>query len=133
MANIENTYFLGPMGDLDPTELNNLETNRLPFKQSTMSSSVWKKTFRAWPHQLDGWRDWYRRVARTHRANWVTHDLDQCITLSLSDMKKNETLLKSASYFWSNVFNAFMFGHGPMIVTLVDVQMLTSHKIAGPL
>ena len=43
-TNVENAYFLGPMGDPDPTELINLERNRLPFKKSTMSPSVWDKT-----------------------------------------------------------------------------------------
>jgi hypothetical protein len=27
-------------------------------------------------------------------------------------MKKNEPLLKAISYFWSNTYNAFLFGHG---------------------
>ena len=45
-------------------------------------------------------------------------------------MKKNESLLKSASYFWSNAINAFIFGHGPMIVTLAYVHMLTGLRIA---
>ena len=119
------------MGDPDPTELINLETNRLPFKQSTMSPSVWDKTFRAWPLPLDGWRDWYLRVAKIHQARWVTYDLDQCIALSLSNIKKNEPLLRSASYFWSNAFNTFIFGHGPMIVTMADIHMLTGLRITG--
>ena len=82
-TNIENAYFLGPMGDPDPTELINLQTNRLPFKKSTMSPSVWDKTFNPWSLPLDGWRDWYLRVAKTHQARWVTYDLDQCIAFSL--------------------------------------------------
>jgi hypothetical protein len=48
-------------------------------------------------------------------------------------MKRNEPLLKAVSYFWSNAFNAFIFGHGPMTITLVDIFMLTSLRIAGPL
>jgi hypothetical protein len=121
------------MGDLDPIELINLEIDMLPFRQSTMSTSVWNKTFRAWLLPLNGWRDWYLRVAKTHQARWVTYDLDQCIALSLSNIKKNEPLLRLASYFWSNAFNAFIFGHGPMIVTLADIHMLTGLRITGPL
>jgi hypothetical protein len=118
------------MGDPDPTELINLEIGRLPFKQTTMSRSVWNKTFRAWLLLLNEWRDWYLRVAKTHQTKWVDYDLDQCIALSLSNIKKNEPMLKSASYFWSN---AFIFGHGPMTVTLADIHMLTSLRIIGSL
>jgi hypothetical protein len=121
------------MGDPDPIELINLEIDMLPFRQSTMSPSAWNKTFRAWLLPLDGWRDWYLRVAKTHQARWVTYDLDQCIALSLSNIKKNEPLLRLASYFWSNAFNAFIFGHGPMTVTLADIHMLTGLRITGPL
>jgi len=98
-----------------------------------MSPSVWDQTFRAWPLPLDGWRDWYLRVAKTHQTGCVTYDLDQCIALSLSNIKKNEPMLRSASYFWSNAFNAFIFGHGPMMVTLADIHMLTGLRITGPL
>jgi hypothetical protein len=115
------------MGNPDPTELINLETNR----RSTMSPSVWNKTFRAWPHPLDGWRDWYLGVAKTHQAKWVTYALDQRIALSLSNIKKNELMLRSTSYFWSNAFNTFLFGHGPMIVTLANIHMLTGLRIIG--
>lgn len=41
-------------------------------------------------------------------------------------------MLKSVSYFWSNAFNAFIFEHGPMIVTLADIHMLTGLRIIGP-
>lgn len=132
-TDVENAYYLGPMGDPDPTELINLETDRLPFKQSTMNPSVWNKTFRAWLLPLGGWRDWYLRVAKAHQTEWVTYDLDQCIALSLSNTKKNEPMLRSISCFWSNAYNAFIFGHGPMIVTLADIFMLTNLRITGSL
>ena len=96
-----------------------------------MSPSVWDKTFNPWSLPLDGWRDWYLRVAKTHQARWVTYDLDQCIALSLSNIKKNEPLLRCASYFWSNAFIAFIFGHGPMTITLADIHMLTGLRIIG--
>ena len=132
-TNVENAYLLGSMGDPDPTELINLEIDRLSFKQSTMNPLVWNKTFWAWPLPLDGWREWYLRVAKTHQTSWVTYDLDQCIALSLSNIKKNEPMLKLVSYFWSKAFNAFIFGHGPMIVTLADIHMLTGLRIIGTL
>lgn len=48
-------------------------------------------------------------------------------------MKRNDSLLKAASYFWSNDFNAFIFGHSPMTITLADVFMLTGLRITDPL
>ena len=44
-------------------------------------------------------------------------------------MERNDSLLNSASYFWSNALNAFVFGHGPMTITLADVYMLTGLRI----
>ena len=41
----------------------------------------------------------------------------------------NEPMLISASYFWSDGLNAFMFNHGPMTPTLMDVVMLTGLNI----
>ena len=47
-------------------------------------------------------------------------------------MIRNEPMLISASYFWSDALNAFMFNHGPMIPTLMDVVMLTGQNIHAP-
>ena len=55
--------------------------------------------------------------------------MNQCLTLSLCGMEWNDLLLISASYFWSNTLNAFVFCHGPMTITLADVYMLTSLRI----
>ena len=57
--------------------------------------------------------------------------MNQCLTLSLSGMERNDSLLISASYFWSNALNAFVFSHGPMTITLADVYMLTGLRITG--
>ena len=46
-------------------------------------------------------------------------------------MERNDSLLISISYFWSNAFNAFVFGHGPMTITLADVYMLIGLRITG--
>jgi len=48
-------------------------------------------------------------------------------------MNKNEPLLISASHFCSDALNAFLFGHGPMTITLADIEMLTCLNITGPL
>ena len=47
-------------------------------------------------------------------------------------MIRNEPMIISASYFWSDAFNAFMFNHGPVTPTLMDVMMLTSLNIHAP-
>jgi len=44
-------------------------------------------------------------------------------------MKKNESMMISASYFWSDTFNAFIFGHVPASPTLADIVMLTGLNI----
>ena len=64
-------------------------------------------------------------------GDWELYDLNQCLKLSLSGMERNDSLLISASYFWSNTLNAFVFGHGPMTITLADVYMLTGLRITG--
>jgi len=46
-------------------------------------------------------------------------EIHQCITLSLSEIKKNESIFITASYFWSNSANTFISSHCPMAVTLV--------------
>ena len=38
-AVVPNAYYLGPMGDPDPSDFINLETNRIPFKQSIVDLS----------------------------------------------------------------------------------------------
>ena len=38
-------------------------------------------------------------------------------------------MLISASFFWSDAINAFMFNYGPMTPTLMDVMMLIDLNI----
>jgi hypothetical protein len=76
-----------------------------------------------------GWRDWFRRVSERKARDWELSNLNQCLTLSLSGMERNEPLLISASYFWSNALNAFIFGQSPMTITLADIHVLTGLKI----
>jgi hypothetical protein len=45
-------------------------------------------------------------------------------------MERKESMLIAASYFWSDTFNAFIFGHGPASPTLADVVMLTGLDVA---
>ena len=118
---------LGPMGNLDPTDMINLETSRIPLKASNMTSD-WSLAFRSWLNVTPGWRNWFRRVAGSHRATWEQYDISQCLNLSLSEMVKNEAMHISASYYWSDAINAFLFGHGPIL----DVMMLTGLNITTP-
>ena len=117
---------LGPLGDPDPTDLINAETNRIPFRAKNFSLDLWKDTFCSWPSPTVGWKDWFLRVSHSNEVQWGERKLDQCIRLSIADMHRNESLLIAASYFWSDTLNAFVFGHGPASPTLADVVMLTS-------
>jgi len=72
-------------------------------------------------------------VSDKNGQDWEVYNLNQCLTLSLPGMEKNDSLLIATSYFWSNTLNAFVFGHGPMTITLVDVYMLTGLRIIGPM
>ena len=96
-----NVYFLGPMGDPDPSDFICQETNRIPFKQSVVDLSSWntKTSFRNWPKMPRGWRDWFHRVSGKKARDWEIYDLNQCLTLTLSEMERNNSLLISASYF----------------------------------
>ena len=121
---------LGPLGDPDPTDLINTKTNRIPFRAENFSLDLWKDTFRSWPNPTKGWKDWFLRVSKTHEGRWSERNIDQCIRLSIADMERNESMLIAASYFWSDTFNAFIFGHGPASPTLADVVMLTGLDVA---
>ena len=120
---------LGPMSNLDPTSIINSETGKIPLKASNMTSD-WSLAFRSWPNIIPGWMNWFRRVAGVYRADWEQYDISQCLNLSLF-IVKNEPMLKSASFFWSDAINAFLFGHGPMTLTLLDVMMLTGLNITA--
>ena len=78
-----------------------------------------------------GWRDWFRRVSEKKAGDWEIYDLNQCLTLSLSGMERNDSLLISTSYFWSNTLNASVFGHGPMTIILTNIYMLIDLRITG--
>jgi len=102
---------LGPLGNPDPTDLINAETNRIPFRAKNFSLDLLKDTFRSWPSSTKGWKDWFLRVSNTNEVQWGERKLDQCIRLSIADMDRNESLLIAASNFWSDTLNAFLFGH----------------------
>ena len=47
-------------------------------------------------------------------------------------LEKNENLLKTIGYFWSDALNCFLFGHSTMAPTLMDVAMMTGLDIVSP-
>jgi hypothetical protein len=53
------------------------------------------------------------------------------LCLSLSPLEKDANLLKTIGYFLSDALNCFLFGHGPMTPTLLDVMMITGLDIAS--
>jgi hypothetical protein len=78
-----------------------------------------------------GWRNGYCRVSAKNRSFWKKYKISQCITLSLSAISWNDSLLIAASYFWSDALNTFLFGHGMMTSTLADVLLLTGLDISS--
>jgi hypothetical protein len=122
---------LGPMANPDPIDFINLETNRIPFRTARMDID-WSPAIRSWPNPTPGWREWFRRMSHLHQTHWDAFDIGQCKTLSLSETLRNEPMLISASYFWSDSLNAFLFGHELMTPTLLDVMMLTGLDISAP-
>ena len=63
---------------------------------------------------------------------WQDLNIADALNLSLSPLDKDENLLKTISYFWSDALNCFLFGHGPMTPTLLDVTMITGLDIGSP-
>ena len=119
------------MGNPDPTDFINAETNRIPFKNTQVALADWASSFRSWPSDLPGWRSWYQRVSAAKSGEWDNLSIAHCINLSLTNPSKNEPLLAASCYFWSDALNAFMFNHGPMSPTLLDVFMLTDLDVTS--
>jgi hypothetical protein len=74
---------------------------------------------------------WYNRVAKTYQPTWETIEIADALSLSLSPLEKNESLLKTIGYFWSDALSCFLFGHGPMTPTLLDVVMIIGLDISS--
>jgi hypothetical protein len=66
------------MDNPDPSEVIIAETNRTPFKQSTMDPDIWDKktSFRNWPSKIQGWRNWLIKVVAKKQADWTLRNLD---------------------------------------------------------
>ena len=94
-----------------------------------MSQSV---DLNLWADCLRAWITWYSRVAKAYMPLWQELDIADALSLSLSPLDKDENLLKTIGYFWSDALNCFFFGHGPMTITLLDVTMITGLDIGSP-
>jgi hypothetical protein len=71
-------------------------------------------------------------MTRVHQSTWEAIGIVDALSLSLSPLDKNENLLKTIGYFWSDALNYFLFGHSPMTPTLIDVVMITGLDIVSP-
>jgi hypothetical protein len=123
------------VGNSDPLEFIEAESNRVPFKLALARPHVWQDAFKNWPlPPIAGWRNWYKRILEDKSVktrNWDSLRIGQCLELSLAETPKNESLLIAACHFWSNGVNAFLFRHGPMSPTLADVYMMTGLDVTG--
>ncbi|KAK1649524.1 hypothetical protein QYE76_067329 [Lolium multiflorum] len=129
---LSNSLCLGPRSTESPANLISCEANRIPFVNQNLDLSTWADCLRAWPNPPEDWVSWYNRMAKTHQSTWETTGIADALALSLSPLEKHENLLKTIGYFWSDALNCFMFGHGPMTPTLLDVAMITGQDIASP-
>ncbi|KAK1606025.1 hypothetical protein QYE76_029698 [Lolium multiflorum] len=129
---LPNSLCLGPRSTESPAHLISCEANRIPFVNQNLDLTSWADCLRAWPNPPEDWVSWYSRVSKTHQAKWETTGIADALSLSLSPLEKHENLLKTIGYFWSDALNCFMFGHGPMTPTLLDVAMITGLDIASP-
>jgi hypothetical protein len=127
-----NSFCHRPRFHESPIDLISCEANRIPFVSQDIDLDSWADSLRAWPNPPDGWVAWYNRMARVHQSTWQTIGIADALSLSLSPLDKNENLLKTIGYFWSNALHYFSFGHSPMTPTLMDVVMITGLDIAPP-
>jgi hypothetical protein len=113
-------------------DLISCEANRIPFVSQDLDLDSWADSLHAWPNPPEGWVAWYNRMVRVHQSTWETIGIDDALSLSLSPPDKNENLLKTIGYFWSDALNWLLFGHSSMTLTLMDVVMITGLTLHHP-
>jgi hypothetical protein len=128
---LPNSFYLGPRFHESPIDLISCEANRIPFVSQDIDLDSWADSLRAWPNTSEGWVAWYNRVVRVHQSTWETIRRADALSLLLSPLDKNENLLKTIGYFWSDALNCFLFGYSTMTPTLMDVVMITGLDIAS--
>ncbi len=100
----ENHYFLGPIGNPDPTEFIIGETNRIPFRLTNPDLGHWKNTFKSWPSlekvpPEKSWTTWFKRVSASKKVHWDEIGIGQALDLTIANSAKYEPLMAAASYF----------------------------------
>ncbi len=126
----KNHYFLGPIGNLDPTDFIIGETKWIPFRLANPNLGHCKNTFKSWPSiekptPDKSWTTWYQCVSASKKVHWDEIGIGQALALTIANSAKDEPLMTAATYFWSNTINAFLFNQGPMTPTLIDITMIT--------
>nr|BAI39864.1 aminotransferase-like [Oryza sativa Indica Group] len=132
----ENYYFLGPVGNPDPTEFIIGETNRIPFRLANPDLGHWKNTIKSWPSlektpPKKSWITWYKRVSASKKVQWDEIRIGQALALTIANSAKDEPMMAAATYFWSNIINAFLFNQGPMTPTPIDITMITGLDVTS--
>ena len=123
------SFSLGPQSFEPPLDLISAELRNIPFIAQTLDKNLWTDQLRAWPFPMEGWVNWYKRVAKDHEADWQKIEIADALSLTLSPIEKHENLLRSIGYFWSDTLNYFMFDCGSMTPTLMDVVMILGLNI----
>jgi hypothetical protein len=126
-----NSFCLWPRSYEKPIDLISSEANRVPFVGQAIDLESWSDSLRAWPNPPEGWIIWYNRMADAYQPLWESIRTADALSLSLSPLEKDENLLKTIGYFWSDALNCFLFGHGPMTPTLLEVMMITGLDISS--
>nr|ABA97209.1 hypothetical protein LOC_Os12g14050 [Oryza sativa Japonica Group] len=132
----EEHYFLGPIGNLDPTDFIIGKTNRIPFRLANPNLGHWRNTFKFWPSlekttPEKSWTTWYKRVSASKQTHWDEIGIGQALALTIANSAKDEPLMAAATYFWSNTINTFLFNQGPMTPTLIDITMITGLDVSS--
>jgi hypothetical protein len=101
------SFCLGPHFHEGLTYLISCEANRILFVSQDIYLDSWADSLCAWPNPHEGWVAWYNRMVRVHQSTWETIGIADDLSLSLSPLDKNENLLKTIGYFWSDALNCF--------------------------
>jgi hypothetical protein len=106
---LPNSFCLRPCFHESLIDLISCEANMIPFVSQDIDLDSWAESLCALPNPPEGWVAWYNRVARVYQSTWETIGIADAMSLSLSPVEKNENLLETIGYFWSDVLNCFSF------------------------
>nr|BAI39970.1 aminotransferase-like [Oryza sativa Indica Group] len=100
----KNHYFLGPVGNLDPTKFIIGEINTIPFRLANPDLGHWKNTFKSWPSlektsPEKSWTIWYKRMSASKKVHWDEIGIGQVLALTIANSAKDEPLMAAATYF----------------------------------